>query len=173
MKVTQLKEFHGREELLTMNEDSTLSEALAFLADHDDSAILVTAGNTNALCGIVTQRDMVRRFLPMNKTLDDNVKLKEIMTRNLEVAHANDDVSECITRMSAGGYGHMPVLDDNGNVVGMLYQNDFAAFTWPQIVDRAKENAQETIDQGAYEPMLSLLGALLFVGTVAAFAIAM
>lgn len=173
MRVTQLKEFHAKDELLTLNENSTLSDAVAFMVDHNETAILVTGSNTKKLCGIVTQQDIVRRFLPMRKTLDDNVKLKDIMTRRLEVAHANDDVSACVSRMSVGGYGHMPVLDETENIVGMLYQSDFNALTWSQIMDRAKENVQDSIDHGRYEPILILLGVLLFVGTMLAFAVAM
>lgn len=173
MLVTQLKEFHDKADILTMREDATVSSAVMSLIDKDNTAILVTASNTSALCGIVTEQDLVRRFIPMGDGSADDVKLSQIMTKNPEVAHANDDVTDCVDRMKDGGYGHMPVLDEDENIIGVLCQKDFAAYTWPQIVGRAREAAQENIDKGGYEPALILLGGLLFVGLILAAATVM
>ena len=68
------------------------------------------------------------------------------MTSKVQTANENDRVSDCLRRMSNGRFRHLPVVDDNQNLVGMMSQGDFVAYTWPELWKRVKEQANITIN---------------------------
>jgi signal-transduction protein with cAMP-binding, CBS, and nucleotidyltransferase domain len=99
----------------------------------------------NKPLGIVTERDFMRRLLC--KGLDQNkTKLSAIMTSDLRLAKADDDLLDWLRQMSNDRFRHLPVVDDDGTLIGLMSQGDFVSYTWPQLLSRVKEQAKATFD---------------------------
>ncbi|MFM7622202.1 MAG: CBS domain-containing protein, partial [Alphaproteobacteria bacterium] len=82
--------------------------------------------------------DLMRRLLA--KGLDaSTTPLREIMTRDLKLASAEDEVVEWLRIMSNERFRHLPVVDAQGRLINLMSQGDFVSYTWPQLLNRAKE----------------------------------
>jgi len=67
-------------------------------------------------------------------------------------------------RMSHGRFRHMPVVDDDNNILGMLSQGDFVAFTIGDIFERIGHTARVNFYEGQNSPLLFI--AAIFVYTL-------
>jgi len=65
----------------------------------------------------LTERDALR-LLADGASLD--MPVSEVMIRNPVTVHKNDTVSRAISLMSVGGFRRLPIVDDQGNVEGVL-----------------------------------------------------
>ncbi|MEW9492101.1 MAG: CBS domain-containing protein, partial [Candidatus Aramenus sulfurataquae] len=68
--------------------------------------------------GIFTDRDAIKAFA-MGLSPSDEVRLASTM-EHLEVIHMDDDVLKAIDIMTKRKIRHLPVKDDEGNIIGML-----------------------------------------------------
>ena len=48
----------------------------------------------------------------------------------------------CQTTVSATC--HLPVVDDDGTLIGIMSQGDFVSYTWPELIDQVKDKARAT-----------------------------
>lgn len=70
------------------------------------------------LCGIFTERDVVKRVLADGRSLDEPVS--SAMTAAVNTLRLTDSVADVIREMHTGGYRHMPVADTAGKVIGVI-----------------------------------------------------
>lgn len=61
----------------------------------------------------------------MHKTVN------EIMSSHPMTVRSKDELSAAYIRMKREGYRHMPVIDDAGNLVGLISDRDFQRAMWP------------------------------------------
>lgn len=76
------------------------------------------------LIGMVTDRDLALRILGRGQ--DPNTPIREAMTRNVSVVKADDDLDAAEHVMSGQQVRRVPVVDDQGRVVGIIAQADLA-----------------------------------------------
>ena len=69
------------------------------------------------LKGVFTERDALR-LLADDASLDTPVS--EVMIRNPVTIRKSDTVAKAIALMSAGGFRRLPLVDDRGNIEGVL-----------------------------------------------------
>ncbi len=91
-------------------------DALRLLAQYDVGALLVMDGPK--LVGVFSERDYTRKVALQGRSSRE-VKVEEIMTRNVLVVRPSTHTRECMSLMSQKKIRHLPVLDDN-TVVGMI-----------------------------------------------------
>jgi CBS domain-containing protein len=73
--------------------------------------------------GIVTDRDIVTEVI--GRGLDpDKTSVADVMTRQLVIASASEDMDTAIERMRTHGVRRLPVVDANGGVLGILTLDD-------------------------------------------------
>jgi CBS-domain-containing membrane protein len=46
--------------------------------------------------------------------------------------------------MTSGHFRHLPVVDDDGNLTGMVSQRDFVAITWEQLFGQFKNKTKSS-----------------------------
>lgn len=73
--------------------------------------------------GIVTDRDLVIQILQVGVDPDVFV-LGDLMTRQLLTAREDEDLESCLHRMHERGVRRVPVLNDEGALVGVLAFDD-------------------------------------------------
>jgi CBS domain-containing protein len=77
--------------------------------------LVVEAGG---LVGIFTERDLLKRVLAAGRPLA--TRLAEVMTARPVSVNVLDPVRTAVERMQAGGYRHVPVVDEGNRPVGVL-----------------------------------------------------
>jgi CBS domain-containing protein len=107
--------------------ESTAREAARLMREHDCGCIPVVDGNTRRVVGVVTDRDIACRCVAEGKGAKTPVK--EIMTKNPQCCHPEDDVAAIEQIMMQAMVRRVPVVDAKGSCVGMVAQADLALHT--------------------------------------------
>ena len=92
---------------------------------HGIGAVLVMDGLHPV--GIFTERDVLRRIVAAGNSPEDTL-LRDVMTRDLVFCSLDDEVDAVADIMRSKRIRHVPVLDAEGFVVGMVSIGDINAF---------------------------------------------
>lgn len=104
--------------------DTLVDRAIAkMIAAGVGSLVVVDAGE---LRGIVTERDMLVRVLAEHRDPAET-RIRDVMTRDLIVAHPNDSLTHVTGLMTDCRFRHLPVVDD-GELVGLISAGDVTAW---------------------------------------------
>ena len=88
--------------------------------------------NGDRLVGVVSSRDLLAASLSTSFGFDEayrrdfirTLDVDEVMTRDVETAHPTDPVEDAARRMLRRKFGCLPVVDDDGKLVGLLCESD-------------------------------------------------
>lgn len=159
MKIKDRPEFKNKSAVMTFSPTDTASAAIQAMSDKNYGAAVIISKDRKPL-GIVSERDFMRRLL--NKNLDPKkTKLSEIMTSDLKLARADDNLLDWLRQMSNERFRHLPVVDDDGTLIGIMSQGDFVSYTWPELLGRVKEQARATFDINP--SIFAAMGAGIFI----------
>jgi len=109
----------------TATRDMSLCEVAAMMRDGDMGAVPVVDGGK--LIGIVTDRDIVVRAVADGKTAD--TPIGEVMTTELFTVTPDDFVFEAIHLMGDKQVRRVPVINNNGELAGIIAMADVALET--------------------------------------------
>ena len=110
----------GDRELYHVVSDMTVREVAAYMTERRVGAVAVLEGTR--LAGIVSERDIMGRVVARSAN-PDTTRVKDVMTRELVVAHAGDTHEEGLRKMKQAGCRHLPVVEGD-RLVGMVSQRD-------------------------------------------------
>jgi CBS domain-containing protein len=79
------------------------------------------------LVGMLSERDYTRKVMLRGKKSSET-EVSEIMSTNLTVARPNEGVEECLRAMTDHRFRHLPVLDENGEVIGVISIGDLVKY---------------------------------------------
>ena len=116
--------------------DQSVLRALEIMAENDVGALLVLDGKR--LAGVFSERDYARKVILQGKA-SKSTKVSEIMTGKVVYVTLNRTVEECMAIMTEKHFRHLPVLDDDHNVVGIVSIGDLIKETISQqkfIIDQ-------------------------------------
>src|SRR5262245_51214595 len=102
---------------VTTTRNTTILELCAHMVAEHVGAVAVVEGER--LVGIVSERDVVWRVVTQRRDVEKTT-VGDIMTTTVRTAHAHMPVSEAIQLMHDGRFRHLPVVDNEGHVIGML-----------------------------------------------------
>src|SRR5690349_9113628 len=109
-------------EVQTARAEDSVGDVARRMAEHDVGALPVCDGRS--LTGIVTDRDIVMRAVA--KGLDGAATVREIMSREVETVGEDDDLDEVHERMSALQVRRLPVVNERGELIGIVALADVA-----------------------------------------------
>jgi CBS domain-containing protein len=109
-------------EVVTIPPAATLGRAAALLAEHNIGAVVVS-GDGRTVDGILSERDIVRRFARDEGVATASVSVAATMTREVHVATPSTTVDELMEEMTNRRVRHVPVVDDGG-LVGIVSIGD-------------------------------------------------
>ena len=112
---------------------ATLADALRAMRAGDGDAVLVRDGDR--LAGILTERDVLTRIL--GRGVDESRPVDEFMTADPDVLSADATLLDAMQAMERGHYRNVPLVDEGGNLVGLLRQQDvleYVAEAFPQEI---------------------------------------
>jgi CBS domain-containing protein len=104
----------------------TVFHALTVMAKHEVGAVLVLDGEH--LVGIFSERDYARKIILQGKTSKETL-VKEIMSDKVAYVTPSVSLDECMALMTEKHFRHLPVLNDEGNVLGIISIGDLVKET--------------------------------------------
>jgi CBS-domain-containing membrane protein len=104
--------------------DQTIRETARIMRDAQVGAVLVVSGES--LTGVVTDRDLVVRGLAAGISPDDPVG--SICSPKLVGVAADADVAHAKQLIIENAVRRLPVIDAEGQIVGMVSMGDLAVF---------------------------------------------
>lgn len=108
---------------VTAEPDLSVHEAAKYMSEHSVSSLLIQ--RDDKLVGIVTDRDLRSRVLATGLPLETN--LSEVMTHDPLTVAASQSVLDALMLMSERSIHHLPVMDGDGALLGMISSNDVLA----------------------------------------------
>ena len=110
----------GRQELFHLAPEQSVREAARYMTDRRVGAVCVLDGSR--LVGVLSERDIMGRVVA--RGLDpDRTRVKDVMTKDLVVAHVPDSHEDGLRTMKQAGCRHLPVVEGD-RLVGMVSQRD-------------------------------------------------
>ncbi|MGI9604554.1 MAG: CBS domain-containing protein [Acidimicrobiales bacterium] len=109
------------QDVVTIDPDRTISDALQLLREHNFGALVVSSDG-NRIDGIISERDVVRRLCDDPGTLDRSVR--ELMTSSVITCTPDDVVTSVMSQMTEHHFRHMPVVDKEGTLSGIISIGD-------------------------------------------------
>lgn len=128
-----LKTICNREVVIAQKYDTLLEAAKLMREYHTGDVVIVeTRNGLNYPVGIVTDRDIVIEVIA--KEADSNsLTLGDVMYRELTLAKEHDDIHETIQLMRQKGIRRLPVIDDNGALIGIITLDDLIELIAEQL----------------------------------------
>jgi len=102
-------------DLFIVTPDTSIAEAIKIMNERKIAGLPVVEGKK--LVGILTSRDV--RFFR-----DDKKLVKDIMTRNVVTAKENISLEDALGIMAEKKIEKLPLIDDQGNLVGLITAKD-------------------------------------------------
>jgi CBS domain-containing protein len=97
--------------------NASVFDALRLMADKDVGAIVVMEGGK--MVGILSERDYARKVILHGKSSRET-RVSEIMTSNVITIHPDQTVQEALDLMASNRIRHLPVVDEDSTVLGMI-----------------------------------------------------
>jgi CBS domain-containing protein len=105
--------------------ETTAQDAARMMQDNDCGSLpIVDSRDSMKLTGVVTDRDLALRILGRGQA--PSTPVREAMTKNVATVKAEDDLDEVERVMSGQQVRRVPVVDDQGRVLGIVAQADLA-----------------------------------------------
>jgi CBS-domain-containing membrane protein len=143
-------------ETMTVQLETTVKHATELLAKHQISTLPVLDAQ-GRLAGIVSEADLIRDAFPRDPRSqltpiedDDEPPMKlvsDVMTARVIAAYEGTDVAEAVELMTSTGIKCLPVVDDVGNLIGVLSRSDLV---------RVRARADEVIEAEVDAALVSL-----------------
>ena len=112
------------QDLAQLPSSSTIREAARYMVEHGVGSVLVM--DEESLRGIFTERDALRIFVATRRN-SDYTHLDEVMTEAPQTLPPDATPHDAAERMAAGKFRHMPVVDADGRILGVVSQRDLIA----------------------------------------------
>lgn len=107
--------------VVTIGPDHTLREAAQRMTEHNVGAAVVM-DNESPGPSIITERDLLRSSGRGEDV--DSERVRDHLSSNVIYAYADWSLETAAEKMTAGGFRHVIVLDENGDPGGILSMRD-------------------------------------------------
>ena len=111
---------------VSVSPDDSVFSALELMAKHDIGAVL--AMRDGQLAGIFSERDYARKVILLGRSSKE-ITVREIMTEKVLYARPEQTTDEAMALMTEKHIRHLPVLDSNQRLIGMVSIGDLVKET--------------------------------------------
>ena len=112
-------------DVLTVTPDTLVEDAANELIDNEIGSLVVTDEN-GRVAGILTSTDFVHIVAKSKPKAETTVE--RYMSTNVSTATAQESIQDAADRMLDLSVHHMPVVDEDEGVIGMLSTSDLAGY---------------------------------------------
>lgn len=111
-------------QLLSIGPDATALDAAMLMNEHKVGSLIVL--EASRLCGIVTERDILQRVVAQRRD-PPATQVRDIMTADLICCRLHTAVEEARVCMMERRVRHLPVLDEQDKLCGLVSIGDLNA----------------------------------------------
>lgn len=115
----------GHTDPLTVEPGTLVRDAIARLTESGRGCAIVV--EDRRVVGIFTERDVLHKISPDREAMLV-VPVSEVMTREPVVLRDNESALVALNEMAVGGFRHLPLVDGEGRLTGVLSGRDILAF---------------------------------------------
>ncbi len=108
----------------TVPPDASAVDAAKVMQNEDAGIVPIVEGD-GRLIGVVTDRDIALRVVAEGRE-PDSTKVAEIASQNLATVDPQQDIDEALRLMAEHQVHRLPVVEEDGRLVGILAQADVA-----------------------------------------------
>jgi CBS domain-containing protein len=124
----------------TIRPDATAVDAARLMRDED--AGVAPIAEDDRLVGVVTDRDIAIRVVAEAKD-PGSTKVTEIASQNVVTIDPQQDLDEALRLMANHQVRRLPVVEEDGKLVGILAQADVARHAEPARTGKVVEEISE------------------------------
>lgn len=129
MRIREILQTKGSD-VIVIAPDASVRDLVALLKEHNLGAVIVSTDGTT-MAGIVSERDVVRRLATDTDVL--NARVGDVMTQVVHTCRPQDSVESLMATMTDHRIRHLPVLDDQGRLGGIVSIGDVVKSTITQL----------------------------------------
>lgn len=118
--------------LVAVESESNLLDVAKLMAREDVGCVLVVADRKPT--GLVTDRDIVIHCVAMGHD-SQTCRVEEVMSTDLQTVKETDGIFDCIRAMKASQVRRLPVVDADGNALGIISFGDILAVLGRELSD--------------------------------------
>ena len=112
--------------LVVVSPNDSVFHALTLMAQHNVGALMVLNGEQ--LVGIFSERDYARKIILQGKSSKETL-VSEIMSDKVAYVTPGTTLDECMALMTEKHFRHLPVLELDGTVAGIISIGDLVKET--------------------------------------------
>lgn len=112
--------------LAVVTPSDSVFHALTVMSEHNVGALLVLEGEQ--LVGVFSERDYARKIILQGKSSKETL-VREIMSDKVAYVTPSTTLDECMALMTEKHFRHLPVLNEDGSVAGMISIGDLVKET--------------------------------------------
>ena len=101
----------------TVDPDTSIEDAMKLMDAVEISCVLVTADDR--LVGVFTERDVLYKVADRYHQIKDQA-VSQVMTRDPIIVYETDSAATALCVIAVSGIRHVPVLDVDGRLVGVV-----------------------------------------------------
>lgn len=115
-----IKEILNNRELYTIKKGTTIRDTVYYMAEKKVG--LVPVMEEGKLVGVFSERDLVKRVIAQNKSLEET-KVEDVMSTNLVIADVSEASESVLAKMKEANTRHILIIE-NEKLVGVLAMRD-------------------------------------------------
>lgn len=121
--------------IVSLDKDRTVADAVSILVENEIGALVVVDSDGKPV-GMFTERDVLKCWTRKGDRHFKDIRISEVMTTNLIIVEADDDLCYVTTIMIKNRIRHLPILEKN-KLIAMLSIRDVVK---AQVTDLRAEN---------------------------------
>jgi CBS domain-containing protein len=124
----------------TIEPDKTVADAAKLMRDEDAGLIPIVEGQK--LAGTITDRDIAIRVVAEGKDPQSST-VRDVMTSRLVTVDPEQDLDEALRLMAEHQVRRLPVVEEDGKIVGIVAQADIAKHASDETTGRVVEQISQ------------------------------
>ena len=115
-----IKELLAQRQLYTVTKEATIKDVVFYMAEKGVG--LVPIMESGKLVGVFSERDLVKRVIAKNKSLDET-KVEDVMSTKLIIADIDEANESVLAKMKEANTRHILIIE-NEKLIGVLAMRD-------------------------------------------------
>lgn len=130
--------------------DTNLAAAAGMMWD-SDCGILPVVNHAGKVIGLITDRDICMAVATKHRLASD-IAVWETISGKVQACNPNDDIKDALAVMRQGRVRRLPVVDEDGLLIGMFSLND--------LVLQAEESRGKKAAELSYDDVMTTMKAI-------------
>merc|ERR1712130_490128 len=133
-----------------IEDDATVYEAVQKFSAYNIGA-LVTTNKAGSITGVLSERDYINKVALLGRNSKET-KVSDISTKSarLITATPSDTVHDCLNKMLSKDIRHLPMINDDGDVMGMLSVKDLVKAVVDEKEKALRDLSNFALGKGAH-----------------------